>query len=125
MAGIPHSKEVTSPTSRDIESAQAGFAEAAVSCPVNPRGQWVGLQDSARWRKNVDQGARTILLPASASDDVSFRIETHAINAALGSPVVLGELVQHVILAQGSITQYRVGPQFPYLPRLRVALGHV
>ena len=54
--------------------------------------------------------------------DVAFGIEAHPIDAPLGTPVVLAELMQHGIAAQGTVGQNVVGPE---LAEFRTGLDDV
>src|SRR5262249_1198813 len=108
--------------SGDIEGTLVGIPKGAVGGGVYTHRHWVGLQDAPFGVPDVDHRARTADIGASGSNDIPLLVQTHAVDAPLGPPVVLTELMQHGIAAQGAVRLNVVCSKFP---SLRAGLDHV
>src|SRR5262249_7308436 len=95
-----------------IEGAHVRIAEGAVGGAVG--GEGVGLQDTAVGGEDVDHGAGSALLPAGGGDDVSLRVQAHAVD-----PSVRIEVVEHLVGAQGVVLADGIGAQLA-LPVLTI-----
>src|SRR6266446_5308564 len=121
------SSRVTDPeevptTSGDIERTLVRIPEGTVGRRVYTHRHWVRLQDPALRIPDIDHRARTTDIGARGGHNIPLRIEAHAVDTSLRSPVILTELMQHNIATQRAISQNVVGPE---LPSLRAGLDHV
>ena len=111
--------------SGDVKGSLIGVTEGAVGRTVHAYRHRVSLQDPASRRPNVDHGTGATHPIAGGTDNVSLGVQAHTVNATLGPPVVVPELVQRDILAQRAVIQDWVGPELPYTSRLAIGLDDV
>src|SRR5262249_49096898 len=98
------------------------ISKGAVGGGVYTHRHRMGFQDATLGVPDVDHRTRTTGIRASGSDDIPLRVQAHAIDAPLRPPVVLAELMQHDVTAQGAIGQNVVGSE---LPSLRASLDYI
>src|SRR6266481_830102 len=80
------------------------------------------VPDPALGVPDVDHRARTTGIGTGGGHNIPLSIEAHTVNPPLRSPVILAELMQDSVVAQGAIRLNIVASQ---LPPLRVGLDHV